>query len=502
MAFLANLFSECRHFFNEIAHKSFFGNGKVIFRVLYSDFLYTFAGIKIALRFFMQHIHTRMKYTKYLLLLLLLTSCASQRSVRHHGYQADSFPAVPVEVQDPAITAIDREPDADKGVPDARPLVSQVPYFPQGTWQYDKQQALDQLCQSSLFETTQLGLYIYDMTDGQPLYAVNAAHRMRPASCQKLVTAITALNCLKGDYQLRTEFSITGSVNAGVLEGNLIVTGGMDPLVTPAELLEAANFIKQNKGISSIKGSIVYDLSMREDKEYGWGWCWDDDYGPLSALLVNGKANFEQKWTEAMKKAGIKTLSNSPSKASRGGLVGSSVYTIRHDLDLLLEPMMKQSDNIYAECLFYQTAATTGKKWAGRKEGAQRTEQLLEELGLDADQYKVADGSGLSLYNYVSAEMLVALLRHAWQTQDIKEHLLPSLPIAGFDGTLKNRMKDTEAEGNVHAKTGTVTGISALAGYLTAANGHYIVFAIINQGITSASIGRNFQDKVCIELSK
>ena len=443
-----------------------------------------------------------MKYTKYLLWLLLLASCASQRNVRHHTYRVDMPPVVPAVELEPATVLEEEEPEAEEPVVSARPLVSQVHRAPEGTWQYDKQRALDSLCQSPIFETTQVGLYVYDLTDGEPLYAVNAAQRMRPASCQKLVTAVTALHYLKEDYKLKTDFRIKGKVNGGILNGDLIVVGGMDPLVTADELLQAAATIRGQQGIESIAGNIVYDLSMREDKEYGWGWCWDDDYGPLSALLVDGKDCFEQKWTQALEKAGIEVKYQSQGQTTKGKEQPRSVYTIRHDLDLLLEPIMKQSDNIYAECLFYQTAATTGKKGAGRKEAAQRTNDLLKRIGLDADNYQVADGSGLSLYNYVSAEMLVALLGYAWRTESIKQHLLPSLPVSGFDGTLKNRMLGTVADGNVRAKTGTVTGISSLAGYITAVNGHILAFAIINQGVGSTSIGRAFQDKICIELCK
>ena len=247
-----------------------------------------------------------MKYTKSLLLLLLLASCASQRSVRYHNYQANQQPDQVVVVQQPVTTGEQEGVAQGEPVVSARPLVSQVRPFPEGTWQADKQQALDLLCQSSLFETTQLGLYVYDLTDGLPLYAVNAAQRMRPASCQKVVTAITALDCLGGDYQLRTEFRTKGKVVNGTLQGDLIVVGGMDPMVTPDELFEAAQDIRQKQGIESITGSIVYDLSMREDKPLGWGWCWDDDYGPLSALLVNGKDTFEKNWLQALSQAGIK----------------------------------------------------------------------------------------------------------------------------------------------------------------------------------------------------
>ena len=452
-----------------------------------------------------------MKYTKYLLLLLLAVSCASHQTVRHRNLQTEIRPDALLEVQLPANTVVvekeAEEPAASQPVVSARPLISQVYRAPLGTWQAAKQQALDSLCQSPLFETTQLGLYIYDLTDGQPLYAVNAAHRMRPASCQKLVTAITALHFLKGNYQLRTDFRITGTVTAGVLNGDLCVVGGMDPLVTPDELLQAAATIKQQQGIERIAGNIIYDLSMREDTPLGWGWCWDDDYGPLSALLVDGKDTFEQNWLEALTKAEIRTSLSSAgvenrSKGARSIDQSRSVYTIRHNIDEVLEPMMKNSDNIFAECLFYQIAASTGQKNAGHKQAIQCTEELMRRIGLEPECYKVADGSGLSLYNYVSAEMLVALLGYAWRTPAIREHLLPFLPIAGFDGTLQKRMIGTEAEGNVRAKTGTVTGIVSLAGYLTATNGHTLAFCIINQGVPSSAKGRAFQDEVCQELCR
>ena len=443
-----------------------------------------------------------MKYTKYLLLLLIVSSCASKRAVRHYGYQAYTPSVAPVVVQEPAPVVVEKEPEVEEPVVSARPLISQVHRAQEGTWQYEKQQALDQLCQSPIFESSQLGLYVYDLTDGQPLYAINAAQRMRPASCQKVVTAVTALNFLRGDYKLTTDFRITGKIVGGVLQGDLIVVGGMDPLVTPSELLQAAASIKQQQGIESISGNLVYDLSMREDKPFGWGWCWDDDYGPLSALLVDGKDNFENKWLDALEKAGIRTSNLGSRQGVKGKETSRSIYQIRHYLDDLLVPMMKNSDNIYAECLFYQTAATVGKKGAGHKEAAQRTEELLKKIGVDPNPYNIADGSGLSLYNYVSAEMLVALLGYAWRNESIREHLLPSLPVAGYDGTLQKRMIGTEGEGNVKAKTGSVTGISSLAGYLTTVNGHVLAFAIINQGIDSMAMGRAFQDKVCLELCK
>jgi D-alanyl-D-alanine carboxypeptidase/D-alanyl-D-alanine-endopeptidase (penicillin-binding protein 4) len=172
----------------------------------------------------------------------------------------------------------------------------------------------------------------------------------------------------------------------------------------------------------------------------------------------------------------------------------------RHSIDQLLLRMMKESDNYYAECLYYQLAASFGLRPAHASHARTLEKQLVTHLGLNTDQFRFADGSGLSLYNYVSAELLTMLLRYAWHTPDIYAHLLPSLPVAGQDGTLKKRMKKTPAEGNVKAKTGTLTGVISLAGYLTAPNGHELCFTIINQSMMSARAARTFQDKICVLL--
>ena len=159
--------------------------------------------------------------------------------------------------------------------------------------------------------------------------------------------------------------------------------------------------------------------------------------------------------------------------------------------------MMKDSDNLYAESLFYQLAASGGNRPAEARHARQAISRLIRKVGLDPARYKIADGSGLSLYNYLTAELEVALLRYAYRNADIYIHLYPSLPIAGVDGTLKRRMRGGFASGNVHAKTGTLTCITSLAGYCTAANGHVLAFSIINQGVIHDSNGRSFQNRVC-----
>lgn len=124
-------------------------------------------------------------------------------------------------------------------------------------------------------------------------------------------------------------------------------------------------------------------------------------------------------------------------------------------------------------------------------------------MGGDADNYKLADGCGLSNYNYISPDLLVSFLKFAYSRTDVFQKLYKALPIGGVDGTLKYRMqRGTPSHKNVHAKTGSFTAINCLAGYLRAANGHEVAFAIMNQNILSGAKARAFQDAVCDEVIK
>ena len=430
--------------------------------------------------------------------LILICSCGSRRSLQipYNGSLHTTENGRVILESTPVVTPI--ETPRPEVVQNPLPLISNIEKAPAGTWKGNIQSGLDSLCRLPLFQTTQLGLYVYDLTDQLPVYAVNATQRMRPASNQKIVTSICGLHYLGGDYLFRTDLRIKGTVANGTLQGDVYVVGGMDPMLSPSNLAEMATALR-NAGISSITGNLYIDLSMKDNLPYGWGWCWDDKDGPLSALMVDAKDKFNTEWVKALSKAGIR-CSRSAIKQQQIPADTKSVCCVTHTIDEVLQPLLKNSHNIYAESLFYQIAAFSGQKNAGRKQAAQLINDLISKLDMQPEQYQIADGSGLSLYNYVSPELLVSLLNYAFSKPDIYQHLYPALPIAGIDGTLSKRMQDTPAYNNVHAKTGTVDGVSTLAGYLTASNGHVLSFSIMNQGVSYGRLGREFQDKVCILL--
>lgn len=362
-------------------------------------------------------------------------------------------------------------------------------------WPLSLQTRIDRLVEDSLLLYSQMGLKIYDLTADTCLYDWHATQTLRPASTMKLVTAITALDRLGGDYQFSTSLYYSGALEGRTLKGDLYCVGGMDPSFGEGDLVTLLDELRR-AGIDTIQGRLMADLTMKDTLHWGEGWCWDDDNPTLTPLLIDKKPVFMKRLQKKLTDVGVVLLDG---KLGEGRLPKKAVRltTLSHSIDHILQRMMKESDNLYAESMFYQVAAATGAVRPGAKQARQVVDKLVSWLGLNPDAYRIADGSGLSLYNYLSPELEVALLQHAWRKPSIYKHLLPSLPIAGVDGTLKKRMKAMAAEGNVQAKTGTVTGVSCLAGYCTAPNGHRLCFSIMNQGTLSISQARRFQDLVC-----
>ncbi|HIV83800.1 MAG TPA: D-alanyl-D-alanine carboxypeptidase/D-alanyl-D-alanine-endopeptidase [Candidatus Prevotella intestinigallinarum] len=358
---------------------------------------------------------------------------------------------------------------------------------------------IDRLLGNELFNRSQVGLMVYDLTADSAIYCHNERQLLRPASTMKVVTAIAAIDRLGGSFQFKTTLSYTGAIEDGVLNGDVYLVGGFDPRFNSDDMGSFVDGIRR-MGIDTIRGRIVADKSMKDADMLGEGWCWDDDNPVLSPLLISRRDVFVKRFVDRLRDEGVVVEADTVAGRQPGGAY--EVGTRTHTIDQVLMPMMKESDNLCAEALFYQLGASTGAHPATARDARTVVRRLVEKVGLRPSDYRIADGSGLSLYNYVTAELEVMLLRYAYQNTNTYMHLLPSLPVAGEDGTLRRRMRGTFTSGNVKAKTGSVTAISSLAGYCTAANGHVLCFAIINQGIRRGSEGRAFQDRVCEALCR
>lgn len=215
--------------------------------------------------------------------------------------------------------------------------------------------------------------------------------------------------------------------------------------------------------------------------------------------LYHSQRFFLQTFCYGLKQRGVEVSSDSLAfgKLPEGALP-LCVYT--RPLEEVLNRALKESDNLAAESMYYHLGGyCTGKTEGISSEDGQKAiyEFMDHSIGYPSRAYKIVDGSGVSLYNYVSPSLVLAYLKYAYRHPDIYHFLYKGLPIAGIDGTLAHRMKKSQACRRVRAKTGTVTGISSLAGYAESLSGHLYAFVIINQNVLKAGQARSFQDKIC-----
>ena len=165
----------------------------------------------------------------------------------------------------------------------------------------------------------------------------------------------------------------------------------------------------------------------------------------------------------------------------------------------IVDVLMKWSRNGYAETL--TAALSSPGQPASSARGLDTVRQVLTGFGLPPDAYLPRDGSGLSRYDYVSADALTTLLAAIAANPTHADRFRSTLPVAGVSGTLANRMKGTPAESRVVAKTGSLSNVRSIAGYLTTASGEPMAFAILvnHFKVTNAEIDA-ITDKALVRL--
>ena len=270
-----------------------------------------------------------------------------------------------------------------------------------------------------------VGISVFDLTDDIPVWGYNTHKVMRPASTQKVLTAITALSTLGSKHEFKTRSYYTGTIATdGTLQGDIYVVGDFDPMYSHADLKELARAIR-DLGVKRVSGKIYGDASMKHADLYGNGWCWDDvpsKYEPyLCALMVergreypnfgtysksagfHPAAHFAYALGQELKNLGITGVSAAVvpygTKDYPGG--GQNFHTKARTVEEVMQRMLKNSDNLHAEAVFFKIANAVAGKRASWKDGAKQVESLLRRAGVAVNNnIEVADGSGVSLYNY------------------------------------------------------------------------------------------------------
>ena len=358
---------------------------------------------------------------------------------------------------------------------------------------------LEQMLNAPLLAKSQVGMMVYDLNAAQVLFAHNERQRMWPGAVLQVVTSVTALDLLGPDYGFHTSLCYRGRVVGDTLRGDLYFVGGFDPTLTRADLKAFADTIRRF-GIRRVEGMVVSDVSMKDTLSRGEGWSWDINYERLIPLLVDRRDEFVMVMMQEMRAAGIDLdVTLSKGKLPQGC---TEIYRHRTGMEKVLRQMLKRSDNLYAEAMFYQIAKANTTKAAKASDASKAEKRLVARLGLDESLYNFADGSGISLYSYVTAELLVSMLKHGCYNRDYFTRIYPSMPVSGVDGTLARRMTKAPCKGKVHAMTGAAPGLCTIAGYCQASTGHTLCFVILNQGLVSSSDAIAFQDKVCEVLCR
>ena len=199
----------------------------------------------------------------------------------------------------------------------------------------------------------------------------------------------------------------------------------------------------------------------------------------------------------ALRAAGIRVLA--PLTAVPPGLAGTERVLWSHDsvpLRDLLADMWLPSDNLLAEELLRALGATPPAVQGSSADGIAFEKTWLTGLGGDTGAPALSDGSGLSVYDRVTPRALVVVLKHDWDGPH-RNVVLDALPIAGVRGTLKSSFAGTPAEKHVFAKTGSVSHVSALAGYISNAKHGAVIFAFqVDDWVGSASDLREVRGRV------
>lgn len=334
---------------------------------------------------------------------------------------------------------------------------------------------------------------IVTSTDGQVLASRSGNTPLTPASTMKVLTAMAALNILGPDRTF-----VTRAVDAG--GGTVVLVGGGDPLLTSktststyklaslTKLAKATAAALKTAGRTSI--TLRYDAGLFSGPTFSPAWKskWRGYEARVAALeidsgkLSNGRAagnppeQAAKGFASRLRSAGIRVTSIAAGKAASTSLELARVTSTT--LTRILMRTLLISDNVAAETLLRHAAIARGKKGSFTGAAANLT-AWLSEHGLWEPGQKILDGSGLAPASRLTPKALAGAIRLALGNPEYAP-VIAGLPVAGESGTLEHRFDDkSERAGRhtVHAKTGTLSGLAGLAGYLTTADGAKLVFA-------------------------
>ncbi|MEO5576561.1 MAG: D-alanyl-D-alanine carboxypeptidase/D-alanyl-D-alanine-endopeptidase [Gaiellaceae bacterium] len=330
---------------------------------------------------------------------------------------------------------------------------------------------------------------VIDLRTKSVVFERNATLSLVPASTQKLPVAYAALALLGPGYRFHTEVVGSGTLVGDVWHGDLWLRGFGDPTLKPSDLDALAAEVA-SWGIRSVDGAVIADESWFDARRTAPGWrpgFYIYESPPLSALVVD-RGRYRGRTSPNPALAAGSMLRRSLVAAgvrvtgrTRTGVLATSGLPLARDVSEPLADVVRfmgrESDNYTAEMLVKQLGAVFAAR-GSTAAGARVIRTALDEAGVPLAGVRLADGSGLSGLDRLTAVAVVALLEAGLAEGGLRDAFLQSLAVAGVNGTLEDRMESRPARGQVIAKTGTTRTASALSGFVR----DRYVFAVIQNG--------------------
>jgi D-alanyl-D-alanine carboxypeptidase/D-alanyl-D-alanine-endopeptidase (penicillin-binding protein 4) len=333
------------------------------------------------------------------------------------------------------------------------------------------------------------GALVKNLKTGKTLFARNGSSSLRPASNEKLAVGLAALAELGPGSRIPTRVLVMGRQRGSTWRGSLFLKGLGDPTLSRGDLARLAGKTRA-AGIRRITGSILGDETFFDTRRTAPGWkpsFYKLECPPLSALVVNrakvGRRTATYPALAAARafRVSLRAAGIAVRGKARVGVAPDDAAVLAQTrsprLALIVRRMNKESDNFYAEMLLKRLGRVQAGKGSTRA-GAAIVRRELRERGVALAGVRIVDGSGLSRRDRLTARALGQLLRSAWRDRGVRTPFYLSLPRAGIEGTLEDRMEAPPARGRVRAKTGTTKNASALSGYV----GGTYVFVVLQNG--------------------
>jgi D-alanyl-D-alanine carboxypeptidase/D-alanyl-D-alanine-endopeptidase (penicillin-binding protein 4) len=327
---------------------------------------------------------------------------------------------------------------------------------------------------------------------------------MIPASNTKLFTTAVALSNLGGDFKISTKiFTDDFDINDGEINGNLYIKGYGNSTLTLYDMERMVYEIKL-KGITRITGNIIGDDTYFDDVYKRDDWIADETANvklpPISALTVDRNRKLIQKRRGRRIRTSVVAIENPPlnaasvlrSKLIEFGIEAGKVAKVGEtpekvlllceagiQLSELIKQINKHSDNFLAEGLFKTIGAEASQDQGNAFYSTQAILDFIEDNGIYSTGTAVVDGSGISRLDQITPGAIVGLLEVMYFDVNNYNDFYNSLSVAGVDGTLRHRMQGSLAENNFHGKTGSLNGVTSLAGYLKTSNNEDVLISII-----------------------